>query len=405
MTSTDGSSSTAGMADFVAGMVLLALLALLAVASLLIALLYCFVKNASMTTSAKWATSCLLKLDGALGLASFVHPSTHDSHDGGDKNETPVPGVPRRTSRQKVWCFGFWIAVAARAALCAVATIGWICAASAIGVETDTPTKGWATLLLLWSLAAAVHDAVDLLLELPIAAHFLLPKVTDDPASCCHLADRGKVRRWASGFGKVVAWTKAQPFIIIATSLVLLLTGIVASVGGGFTSDSTDNALVGAVVCTYINVLLRLPIFAVGVARAAVLLCEQRSACVNGARDGATSASGLARADSIGGNSGASGDDAVQAMAKGTPLTATARYNFAGRAEDELHFSKGDQITILRMVLADDGWWMGRMGDAEGMFPANRVNLDTPFEAAGDAAATPPAAPPVSVPSKTEAEV
>ena len=59
----------------------------------------------------------------------------------------------------------------------------------------------------------------------------------------------------------------------------------------------------------------------------------------------------------------------------------------------------------LAQVLPDDGWWIGRLGDAEGMFPANRVSLDviSAHEAAEAAVAValPQPRPPPSITRQT----
>ena len=349
-----------------------------------------------MTSGAKWAVDVLGKLDCVLGLFSFFHPSTASHHDVGDDAEGrhASPGIPKRRSRPHVWCVGFWLDVVVRTVLVLVTTIGWICAASEVA-KNDGFTKAWATCVLLWGVVASVYDAIDLVLQIPIAVHYLLPKVTEDPVSCCHLADREKVLRWTSGVERVVAVTKAQPFVAVAAAGVLIVTGITVSAGGSYVSGAEDDALVFSVLMVYAGVVLRIPAFVVGLARASVLVCERNGAAVgaSGGKAGrAERASGLSRADSIGGGAGGGGgggDPAVAAAAKGAPLVATARYNFAGRAEDELHFNKGEQITVLRTVLPDDGWWQGRLGTNHGMFPANRVILNG---GGGKGAATEPSA-------------
>ena len=379
MTMGDNTSSE-GMGDFVLGMLLLGLLLVLSIASIATAVVYCVVKKASVTSGAKWAVDVLGRLDCVLGLASFFHPSTASHHDVGDDAEGrhASPGIPTRRSRPHVWCVGFCLDVAVRAVLVLVTTIGWICAASEVA-QNDGFTRAWATCVLLWGLLASLYDAIDLALQIPIAVHYLLPKVTADPVSCCHLADREKVLRWTSGAERVVAVTKAQPFVAVAVAGVLIVTGITVGAGGSYVSGANDNALVFSVLMVYAGVVLRIPVFAVGLARASVLVCERNGAAVGasgGRGEGGDRSSGLSRKDSIGAAGGGGGDPAVAAAAKGAPLVATARYNFAGRAEDELHFNKGDKIIVLRTVLPDDGWWQGRLGTSQGMFPANRVILD-----------------------------
>jgi hypothetical protein len=40
-------------------------------------------------------------------------------------------------------------------------------------------------------------------------------------------------------------------------------------------------------------------------------------------------------------------------------------------AFDELPFRKGDRIEVTKH--SDDGWWIGKLNDMEGLFPVNAV--------------------------------
>ncbi|KAH8548705.1 DUF500 and SH3 domain-containing protein [Umbelopsis sp. PMI_123] len=55
--------------------------------------------------------------------------------------------------------------------------------------------------------------------------------------------------------------------------------------------------------------------------------------------------------------------------------TAIAMYNFAGEEKGDLSFKKGDIIHIVNRTSSQNDWWTGRIGDREGIFPANFVNL------------------------------
>lgn len=46
-----------------------------------------------------------------------------------------------------------------------------------------------------------------------------------------------------------------------------------------------------------------------------------------------------------------------------------AQYDFTAENDSELSISKGDVIQVLEKI--DDGWWLGRCGSRQGIFPAN----------------------------------
>eukprot|EP01088_Endostelium_zonatum_P002172 TRINITY_DN1263_c0_g1_i1.p1 TRINITY_DN1263_c0_g1~~TRINITY_DN1263_c0_g1_i1.p1 ORF type:complete len:280 (+),score=84.70 TRINITY_DN1263_c0_g1_i1:73-912(+) len=52
-------------------------------------------------------------------------------------------------------------------------------------------------------------------------------------------------------------------------------------------------------------------------------------------------------------------------------VTAKAQYDFDPQHDDELMLREGDIITVSEK--RDDGWWRGRIGGREGLFPANYV--------------------------------
>ncbi|TPX42139.1 hypothetical protein SeMB42_g02433 [Synchytrium endobioticum] len=54
---------------------------------------------------------------------------------------------------------------------------------------------------------------------------------------------------------------------------------------------------------------------------------------------------------------------------------ATALYDFDGEQEGDLYFRTGDTITIVNKTGDTNSWWRGRVGQREGNFPANYVQL------------------------------
>ncbi|KAG0683029.1 DUF500 super [Pichia californica] len=59
----------------------------------------------------------------------------------------------------------------------------------------------------------------------------------------------------------------------------------------------------------------------------------------------------------------------------GSKNKAVALYSFAGQQDGDLPFKKGDLITIIQKSNSTDDWWTGRIGNVEGIFPANYVEL------------------------------
>jgi hypothetical protein len=54
-------------------------------------------------------------------------------------------------------------------------------------------------------------------------------------------------------------------------------------------------------------------------------------------------------------------------------FTVKALFDFKPQEENELEFKKGE---IIEVVEKDDAnWWRGRLGDREGLFPANYVSV------------------------------
>ncbi|XP_071478494.1 mitogen-activated protein kinase kinase kinase 11-like [Diadema antillarum] len=71
-----------------------------------------------------------------------------------------------------------------------------------------------------------------------------------------------------------------------------------------------------------------------------------------------------------GGSSSATASAAVMSIC-------TAMYDYEATADDELNLRKGDLVEIISKdhdVSGDDGWWTGRVGDQQGLFPSNYVS-------------------------------
>ncbi|XP_065908680.1 SH3 domain-containing kinase-binding protein 1-like isoform X2 [Dysidea avara] len=73
---------------------------------------------------------------------------------------------------------------------------------------------------------------------------------------------------------------------------------------------------------------------------------------------------------------------------------AKARFSYHPEAEDELELADGDEVIILDVI--EDGWWKGRVGTKEGVFPSNfveeipEVNEPTPPPAVAPTEPPPP---------------
>lgn len=56
-----------------------------------------------------------------------------------------------------------------------------------------------------------------------------------------------------------------------------------------------------------------------------------------------------------------------------TPQYVIGLYDHNAEADDELSFKVGDKVQVLESI--EGGWWKGRLGDAEGLFPLNYVRI------------------------------
>ncbi|CEI97129.1 Putative YALI0E05621p [Rhizopus microsporus] len=55
--------------------------------------------------------------------------------------------------------------------------------------------------------------------------------------------------------------------------------------------------------------------------------------------------------------------------------TARAIYAFEGQQDGDLSFQEGEIITIIQKSDSQDDWWTGKIGNRQGVFPANYVQL------------------------------
>ena len=51
---------------------------------------------------------------------------------------------------------------------------------------------------------------------------------------------------------------------------------------------------------------------------------------------------------------------------------AKAKFSYHPQAEDELELADGDEVIVLDIV--EEGWWRGKVGHKEGVFPSNFVD-------------------------------
>ena len=54
---------------------------------------------------------------------------------------------------------------------------------------------------------------------------------------------------------------------------------------------------------------------------------------------------------------------------------AKARFSYHPQAEDELELADGVEVIVLDVL--EEGWWRGRLGQKEGVFPSNFVKKIT----------------------------
>ena len=57
------------------------------------------------------------------------------------------------------------------------------------------------------------------------------------------------------------------------------------------------------------------------------------------------------------------------------PGQAVAKFAFDADQPGDLGFKKGEIITIVKRTESESDWWTGRIGDREGIFPSNYVEV------------------------------
>jgi hypothetical protein len=60
---------------------------------------------------------------------------------------------------------------------------------------------------------------------------------------------------------------------------------------------------------------------------------------------------------------------------KALPGQARAKFKFEAAQPGDLGFNKGDIITIVKRTDKEEDWWTGRIGNREGIFPSNYVEI------------------------------
>jgi len=60
---------------------------------------------------------------------------------------------------------------------------------------------------------------------------------------------------------------------------------------------------------------------------------------------------------------------------KALPGQARAKFKFEAAQQGDLGFNKGDIITIVKRTDKEEDWWTGRIGNREGIFPSNYVEI------------------------------
>ena len=61
----------------------------------------------------------------------------------------------------------------------------------------------------------------------------------------------------------------------------------------------------------------------------------------------------------------------MMSLQGGKQRRAKARFSYHPQADDELELADGDEVVVLEIV--EEGWWKGRIGHKEGVFPSNFV--------------------------------
>ena len=57
------------------------------------------------------------------------------------------------------------------------------------------------------------------------------------------------------------------------------------------------------------------------------------------------------------------------------PGQAIAKFTLNADQPGDLGFKKGDIVTIVKRTESENDWWTGRIGEWEGIFPGNYVEM------------------------------
>ena len=63
------------------------------------------------------------------------------------------------------------------------------------------------------------------------------------------------------------------------------------------------------------------------------------------------------------------------AMGNAGPRQAIAKFTLDADQPGDLGFKRGEIITIVRRTESENDWWTGRIGEREGIFPGNYVEV------------------------------
>ena len=70
-----------------------------------------------------------------------------------------------------------------------------------------------------------------------------------------------------------------------------------------------------------------------------------------------------------GGPQDAMGGRVIAHAGQTNPRVVVAKHEYTGTAEGDLNFVAGERIEVLKETAS--GWWKGKIGDRQGVFPVN----------------------------------
>ena len=301
-------------------------------------------------------------------VANFMalfHPSADVASAGKARTATNESG-----ESHVLWCVGAVVSTVLRLLLALAAFTMWIAASAALAKDGDAvhkehgalqePALGWAVMLLLLSLASALHDTVVLILQIPILVHYIARRMT--PPS------------WLAALEKTIKWVIEMPHALCATQGLLLLVGVIVALGAGSVSQDTNDGYVYTLVLLYLTLPLRFAVALFALTKLLIVavlpLTEQ---VASRSHDKARKAGSLAANMVVVGGEGDAKEPAIVTMA-------TAKWDFPAGHPTELSFTKGDRIAVTNTETAEPGWYTGYVVGTKGkvgLFPFNRVVVDT----------------------------